>query len=84
MSFVEVPSGGDIVRGLVGAVSVTVVLALLSEPSVALFVPKFLFSTFVSVLCVATARSKRGVLLGIGAVILLRLIIGISLRRYPL
>ena len=77
-------SRGDIIRGLIGIVSATIVMALLYEPTVRLAVPKALLFTAITVVCVVTARSKGGVLLGIGAVILLRLIVGIVLfgRRF--
>jgi hypothetical protein len=54
-------------------------MALLYEPTVNLAIPKAVLFTAITVVCVVTARSKTGVLLGIGAVILLRLIIGIAL-----
>ena len=72
------PSRGDIARAIGGAVSAFIVMALLYEPTVKLAVPKVLLFTAITVVCVITARSKAGVLLGIGAVILLRLIIGIA------
>jgi len=54
-------------------------MALLYEPTVKLAIPKALLFTAITVVCVVTARSKVGVLLGIGAIIVLRLIIGIAL-----
>lgn len=73
------PSRGDIARAIGGAVSAFIVMALLYEPTVRLAIPKALLFTAITVLCVVTARNKAGVLLGIGAVTLLRLIIGIAL-----
>jgi hypothetical protein len=54
-------------------------MALLYEPAVKLAIRKALLFTAIMVVSVVTARSKTGVLLGIGAVILLRLVIGIVL-----
>ena len=73
------PSRGDIARGLIGVVCATIVMALLYEPTVKLAIPKALLFTAITVVCVVTARSKAGVLVGIGAVILLRLVVGIVL-----
>jgi hypothetical protein len=73
------PSRGDIARGLIGVVCATIVMALLYEPTVKLAIPKALLFTGITVVCVVTARSKAAVLLGIGAIVVLRLIIGIVL-----
>ena len=70
---------GDIVRGIVGALAAVIVMALLYEPSIRLFLPKLALFGSIVILCVATARSKGGVLAGIGAIILSRLVIGIAL-----
>jgi len=79
MLVTDEPSRGDTARGVVGAVSTFAVMALLYEPTVRLFLPKVLLFSAVAVLCVVTARSKGGVLLGIVAIIILRLIIGVGL-----
>ena len=73
------PSRGDIARALIGSVSAFIVMALLYEPTVRLVVPKVLLFTAITVVCIVTARSKGGVLLGIAAVVLLRLFVGIGL-----
>jgi hypothetical protein len=54
-------------------------MALLYEPTVNLAAPKALLFAGITVLCIVTARSKSGVLVGIAAVILLRLFIGVVL-----
>jgi hypothetical protein len=60
-------SGGDIVRGVVGAVAAMIVLAVVYEPSIRRFLPKVAFFGSIVIACVVTARSKGGVLAGIGA-----------------
>ncbi len=72
------PSKSDIVRGIVGAVSTTIVLALLYEQSVNLLFAKLTFFSGLAAICVMTARSKSGVLLGIAAIILVRVLVGIT------
>lgn len=52
------PVKGDVVRGILGAVSTTIVLALLSERSVSLLVFKLLFFSGLAATCVLTAKSK--------------------------
>jgi hypothetical protein len=73
------PSKADIARAMVGLLSTVVVLALLWEPTVRLFIPKLLSFSAVAVACVLTAKNKTGVVLGIIAIICLRLFIGIAI-----
>lgn len=76
MQVADTPSRGDIVRGLIGAVSIGIVLALTYQPAVKLFAPKVILFVTISVFCVATAKSKAGVLAGILCIIIFRLLIG--------
>lgn len=72
------PAKGDIVRGILGALSTTIVLALLYERSVSLLLVKLVFFSGLAATCVLTARSKAGVLLGIAAIIFIRVFIGVA------
>lgn len=71
------PARGDVVRGIVGAISTAIVLALLYEGNVRWLVPKLLVFSAVSLVCVVTARSKGGVALGIAAIVVVRLALSI-------
>jgi hypothetical protein len=76
MPLANEPTGGDVARGVVGAVCTLIVLALLYEPTVRLVAPKLLFFALIALLSVATARSKKGVFMGIVAIVVLRLVLG--------
>ena len=54
-------------------------MALIYEPNLPLAVPKALLFITITILCVVTAKSKGGVLLGVGAIIVFRLFIGFGL-----
>ena len=71
------PSKGDVVRGILGVASTVIVLALLQEPTVKFFIAKLILFSALSAICIVTAKSKQGVLLGIVAIILVRVVIGV-------
>jgi len=75
----EKPRPGDIVRGLVGIVSITGVMAILYDPGVQQFFPMLAAFSVVLLVCIFTARSKAGVAGGIGAFVLLRVVLGLLL-----
>ena len=58
-----------------------IALALVYEPTVRLFAPKLILFFAISVLCVATAKSKAGVQAGILCIIVFRLLIGVIFLR---
>jgi len=71
------PSKADIARAMIGFLSTVGILALLYEPTVRLFFPELLLFTAIFIICVLTAKSKMGVLVGIIAIILVRSLISV-------
>jgi len=71
------PSKADIARAMIWFLSTVGILALLYEPTVRLFFPELLLFNAISIICVLTAKSKMGVLVGIIAIILVRSLIGV-------
>jgi hypothetical protein len=69
---------GDVLRWIVGFLSTVVVLALLYEPPVTSW-GLLAVAVTIAVVCVMTARNRRGVLMGILAILASRVIIALGL-----
>jgi hypothetical protein len=71
-------SWGDIIRAIVGFISTGVILALLSEPPIRSW-GVLVICFAIAVICIVTARNRRGVVYGIIAILASRLLMGLVL-----